>query len=217
MFKRFAAFAFAAFVLLTPAGRAQFNGTDHGELHETTLLKPPAGSKVAIVVFEDLGCPACAHAHSYEVNAAKAANVPLLRYDFPIAAHIWTFDGAVCARYIQNKISPRLADVYRTDVFAAQQSIASKDDLQQFTRTWFQRHSQQMPFVMDPDGSLARAVKADYDLGLRVNLRYTPTVVVVTRNQQQIVCGTKDGLASDAERILPVVQSALAQSLAKPQ
>lgn len=192
-------------------GMAQFTGMEHGELHNLSLLKPPTGSKVAIVVFEDLGCPACAHTHPFEINAAKAANVPLLRYDFPIEGHVWTFDGAVCARYIQKRLSPALADQFRGDVFKAQQSISNKDDIRQFTQHWLQQHGQQMSFVLDPTGDLAREVRSDYDLGLRVNVRYTPTVLVVTKDQQQIVCGTKDSTYKDAERIRPVVESALTQ------
>lgn len=191
---------------------AQFVGTNPPNVFRNLdTLKPPAGSKAAIVVFEDLGCPACAHAHSIELDAAKRANVALVRYDFPIPAHIWTFQGAVCARYIENKISPRLAEQYRSDVYAAQASIAGKEDLEHFTQVWLQRHGQQMPFVMDPDGSLAKAVKADYDLGLRINLTQTPTILVVTKDKQQIVCGTAEG-TNDPSRIYPVVEAALAST-----
>lgn len=202
-------FALSTLILGSVSLSAQFFGTaPKDNLRDMSAIKPPAGSPVAIVVFEDLGCPACAHAHPIEEEAAKRANVPLLRYDFPIAAHVWTFQGAVCARYIQNKISPSLAELFRRDVFAAQNSIASRDDLQQFTQTWLQRHGQQMPFVLDPNGALAKAVQADYDLGRRINVQYTPTVIVVTKDQHQIICGTKDG-PDDPSRILPVAEAAL--------
>jgi protein-disulfide isomerase len=203
---------FAAIVLLAPvAASAQFLGTSpQNSLRDLSILQPPAGSKAAIVVFEDLGCPACAHAHPIEADAARRANVPLLRYDFPIPAHIWTFQGAVCARYIQNKISPRLAEQFRSDVFAAQSSIATKEDIERFTQVWLRRHNQQMPFVMDPDGALAKAVQADYDLGLRINLSRTPTVVVITKSERQVVCGTGGG--DNPSQILPVVEAALAST-----
>ncbi len=139
-----------------------------------------------------------------------------MRYDFPFPAHIWTFQGAVCARYIQNKISPQLADQYRGDVFKAQSSIASKDDLQHFTQVWLQRHGQTMPFVIDPDGALAKAVQADYDLGVHINLTRTPTVLVVTKDRQQIVCGTGTSETSDPSKIYPVVEAALASTHANP-
>lgn len=209
---RLASLAAIAFLLSPLISSAQFLGASpQGSFRDLTILQPPAGSKAAIVVFEDLGCPACAHAHPIERDAAKRANVPLLRYDFPIPAHIWTFQGAVCARYIQNKISPRLAEEFRSDVFAAQSSIANKDDIERFTQLWLQRHNQKMPFVMDPDGSLAKAVKADYDLGLRINLTHTPTILVVTKDQRQVVCGTGNG-AEDPSQILPVVEAALAST-----
>jgi protein-disulfide isomerase len=194
--------------------RAQSFGTNPPNVFRNlSVLKPPAGSKVAIVVFEDLGCPGCAYAHPIEQDTAKRANVPLVRYDFPLAAHIWTFQGAVCARYIQNKVSPQLADQYRGDVFKAQSSIANKDDLERFTQVWLQRHGQQMPFVMDPDGSLTKAVQADYDLGLHINLTHTPTILVVTKDHQQIVCGTGTPETNDPSRIYPVVEAALSQTV----
>ena len=205
-------------LLLSPfALLAQSFGTNPPNVFRNlSSLKPPAGSKVAIVVFEDLGCPACAYAHSIELDAAKRANVPLVRYDFPFPAHIWTFQGAVCARYIQNKVSPQLADQYRSDVFKAQSSIASKDDLQHFTQVWLQRHGQTMPFVIDPDGALAKAVQADYDLGVHINLTHTPTVLVVTKDRQQIVCGTGTSETSDPSKIYPVVEAALASTRGNP-
>ena len=33
-----------------------------GVFQDTSMLKPPAGAKVAIYEFDDLECPACAHA-----------------------------------------------------------------------------------------------------------------------------------------------------------
>ncbi len=89
---------------------AQFAGTAaHDNFHDTSMLKPAAGSKVSVIVFEDLGCPLCARAHPIEVEAAQKYHVPLLRHDFPLAQHIWTFDGAVCARYLQDRVSPKLS------------------------------------------------------------------------------------------------------------
>lgn len=196
--------------------QAQFAGTAaHDNFRDTTILRPPAGSKVAIIVFEDLGCPACARAHPIERQVAEQYHVPLLRYDFPLAQHIWTFDGAVYARYLQDKVSPKLADQYRSDVFTSQMSISSKDDLRQFTEHWMQQHGQKMPFVIDPDGALAKKVKADYDLGMRLNVEYTPTLVVVTRNNYQVIAGTKEG-SNDPTQLSRVVEGAIAQTKSAP-
>jgi len=194
---------------------AQFTGTSAPDnFRDTSMLKPAAGSKVSVIVFEDLGCPLCARAHPIEIAATQKYHVPLLRHDFPLAQHIWTFDGAVCARYLEDKVSPRLADQYRSAVFLSQASIANKDDLQQFTRRWMQQHGQQVPFVMDPKGELAAEVRADYDLGRRLNVEYTPTLVVVTRDHYQGVCGTKNG-STDPTQLFPVIEAALEQTKSK--
>jgi|SRR6187402_280003 len=192
--------------------QAQFAGTGpRDSFRDTSVLRPKAGSKVSVIVFEDLGCPACARAHPQEIEATQKLHVPLIRYDFPIPAHIWTFDGAVVARYLQEKVNPALANEYRSAVFASQMSIASKDDLRNFNTHWMQQHSQQMPFVIDPAGELAAKVKADFNLGLRLNVIFTPTVVVVTNNGYQVVCGAKEG-PSDASQLAAVIQGAIAQT-----
>jgi protein-disulfide isomerase len=207
------AVAAAAMLAFTPSAmQAQFAGTGpRDNFRDTTILRPPTGSKVAIIVFEDLGCPACARAHPIERQVAAQYHVPLVRYDFPLAQHIWTFQGAVDARYLQDKVSPKLADEYRSAVFAAQMSISGKDDLQQFTQRWMQQHGQKMPTVIDPGGALAKKVQADYDLGKRLNVEWTPTLVVVTRNNYQVVGGTAEG-PNDPTKLAGVVEGAIAQT-----
>ena len=183
---------------------------------DTSMLKPPAGKPVALVVFEDLGCPACAHFHPYEIEAIRKTHVPWLRYDFPIPAHIWTFQAAVNARYLQTKVSPQMADQYRTDVFASQQTISSKEDLEGYTTRWFQTHGQTLPFVIDPSGALAKAVQADFDLGMKMGLKFTPTIVVVMPDRFQVISGTVQE-SSDPAGIEPVIEAALTQARSAPQ
>ncbi|HEY4357929.1 MAG TPA: thioredoxin domain-containing protein [Acidobacteriaceae bacterium] len=145
---------------------------------DTSMLKPPAGSKVAIVEWEDLECPACARAFPIVHQAAAQYKIPLVRHDFLIPGHIWSRDGAIYARYIQDKISPDLATDYRRQVFASQFRIASKDDLKAFTASFLKSHGQQMPFALDP--AFEREVVADRDLGDKLGLNETPTIIVVT-------------------------------------
>ncbi len=139
------------------------------------------GSRVAIYEFEDLECPACAHAFPIVHAAVEKYKIPLIRHDFPLRMHIWSFDAAVIARYIQDKISPQAAEDYRRAVFANQMSIASKDDLNAFTRKYFQSHGRVMPFVIDPSGLFTAEVKADQTLGERVGLYQTPSIFIVTQ------------------------------------
>jgi protein-disulfide isomerase len=151
---------------------------------DTSIVKPPAGAKVAIVEFEDMECPACAHAFPTVHKAIEHYKIPLVRYDFPLGPiHPWSFAAAVNARYLQDKVSPKVADDYRGAVFAAQTGIASMDDLQIFTRQFFQSHGLQMPFVIDPSGDLAKEVRADHALGEKLGLRETPTIFVCTQHE----------------------------------
>jgi protein-disulfide isomerase len=147
---------------------------------DTSSFKPPAGAKVAIIEFEDLECPLCAH-DSPIVRAAMARyKIPRVHHDYIIPSHIWSRAAAIHARYLEDKVSSSAAEDFRRDIFASQSLIASQDDLQQFTRKWFQAHGQQMPFVVDPSGRCAAEVEADCTLGARIGVLHTPTIVVVT-------------------------------------
>ncbi len=172
-------FAFASL------GHAQLSAPPNtaNTFKDTSLLKPPAGARVAIVEFEDLECPACARAFPMVHAAVDHYRIPLERHDFPLKMHVWSFDGAVIARYLQDRVNPGIAEEYRRAVFAAQTSIASKDDLRSFTQRFFQAHGAAMPFVVDPQGVLAKEVQADYALGERVGLSQTPTIWVVTAKE----------------------------------
>jgi protein-disulfide isomerase len=194
------------------ATHAQFAGTGaRDNFRDTTILRPPIGSKVALIVFEDLGCPACARAHPFEVDAVNQTHVALLRYDFPIEAHVWTFSGAVCARYVQDTYGAEMAEEFRSAVFKSQSMYSSEDDIHRFLAMWLEKRGKKMPAVFDPGGKLGKEVTADAELGRRLNVEFTPTVVVVTRNNYQVVCGTKEG-ANDPAKILEVVKAAMAQA-----
>jgi hypothetical protein len=148
---------------------------------DTSMIKPPAGAKVAIYEFMDLECPACAHAYPIIHAAAAHFNIPLVQRDYPLGGHIWSLDAAIWARYLQDKVSPATGEEYRGAVFAAQLGINSKDDLLSFTRHFFQSHGLQLPFVPDPAGQLAREVQADKALGDKLGLQHTPTLFVCTQ------------------------------------
>ena len=173
--------ALAAALLLALPTSATALAQAPAAFKDTSMLRAPAGSRVAIYEFEDLECPACAHAFPIVHAAVDKYKIPLVRHDFPLKMHIWSFDAAVIARYIQDKISPQAAEDYRRAVFANQMSIASKDDLNAFTRKYFQSNGRVMPFVIDPNGLFTAEVKADQTLGERVGLYQTPSIFIVTQ------------------------------------
>ena len=168
--------------LATVSAKAQTSLPPNQVTHfrDTSMLVPPPGVKVAIMEWEDLECPMCAHAFPFVHMAIDHYHIPLMRYDFLIPGHIWSREAALYARYLQDKVSPELATEYRREVFASQFKIASQDDLNRFTQEFFSKHGKQLPFVLDPTGELARQVNADVALGNKLGLMHTPTIVVVT-------------------------------------
>ena len=157
--------------------------TNATAFRDTSMLKPPAGAKVAIIEFEDLECPLCAQVSPLVQGAMSRYHIPRVHHDFIITGHVWSRAGAIYARYLEDKVAPKVAEDYRRDVFANQRLIASQDDLQMYTRRWFQSHGQQMPFVLDPTGRCAAEVEADCRLGTRLGIGHTPTIVVATAHQ----------------------------------
>jgi protein-disulfide isomerase len=182
---------------------------------DTSPIKPPAGAKVAVFEFEDMECPACANAFPIVHQAIAQYKIPLVRHDFPLGpSHPWSFDAAVYARFLQDTISPQVADEYRGAVFAGQTGIASKDDLLKFTQRFFQKKGGQMPFVVDPTGKLAAEVKADRALGDRVGLTQTPTIFVVS-NQGWVQVTNPNVLFQTIEQIQAKVAAAEAGAAKK--
>ena len=170
----------------------------------------PAGSKrVAIYEFEDLECPACAHAFPIVHTAVDRYKIPLIRHDFPLQMHVWSRDAAINARYLQDKVSKEAAEQYRREVFANQQAINSKDDLVAFTRKWFNDHKIQQPFVIDPTGLFAAEVQADTRLGERIGLIHTPTIFVIYPQGWVQV--------TDVSQLYTVLDTAIAQAASAPQ
>ena len=170
----------AALLLLAPAARAQRQPT---QVLDSSALHPPAGSRVAIVEFDDLECPACAAANPLLMQAAAKYGIPWIRHDFLIPGHVWSPIAAVNARFFDTK-SKTIGNDYRNQVFANQNSIETRDELQQFTQRFASAHSVALPFAIDPQGKLAAAVQADDQLAIRMGLKLTPTIFIVTSNSK---------------------------------
>jgi protein-disulfide isomerase len=154
-------------------------GGQGDQFHDTSMLKLPAGAKCAVFEMEDLECPACGHAAPIVHQAIERYKIPFLRYDFPLSQHIWSRDAAITARYLQDKVSPELAEQYRLDVFASQASINSKEDLQNFTLSWFKKHGKTAPFALGPESLFGMEVQGDQRLGERLGVQHTPTIIVI--------------------------------------
>jgi protein-disulfide isomerase len=162
-------------------------------IKDPSSFHPPAGAKIAIIEFQDLTCPACAHAFPVVHAAVAHYNIPLIAHDFLLGGEhgvLGDKEAAIWARYLQDKVSPQIADQYRGAVFAAQSGISSKDDMESFTRRFFQTHGLKMPFVADPTGELTKEVMADRALGEKIGLQHTPMIIVCTQHEWVQVTNT---------------------------
>ena len=145
---------------------------------DPALLRPPKGATVALVVFQDLQCPKCRIDAPLEEQAAKAHKIPLVRHDFPLPGHSWSFNAAVMARYFDAQ-GKELGNQFRDYVFEHQPEI-TPENLQAYAQKFAEEHKTSLPFVLDPDGKLAALVRADKDLGTKIGITGTPSMYVVS-------------------------------------
>lgn len=156
-----------------------------------TVLRPPKGAQTAIVVFEDLQCPMCRHTAPIVEQASKTYKIPVIRHDFPLPMHNWSYDAAVMARYFDTH-SKALGNEFRDYIFAKQLEI-NPTNLRGYAEKFAAEHKVDFPFVVDPSGKLAAEVNADRDLGKAIKLDHTPTVYIVSsRNPSKPYIEVKD-------------------------
>jgi protein-disulfide isomerase len=149
---------------------------------DTSALHPPAGSRMALVVFEDLQCPACAKADPLLTQAERNYGVTLVRHDFVIPNHPWSKEAHIMARYFDTQ-SPQLGEDFRQYIFSNQTSIY-KTTLRQFADKFAGAHHTALPAFYDPTGVLRAKVEADTELGKATGVRQTPTIYVVTNSKE---------------------------------
>jgi protein-disulfide isomerase len=157
---------------------------------DTSVLHPPKGSKVAIIAFEDLECPQCAHIEPRLEDAVREYKIPLVRYDFTLPQHPWSFEAHVTARYFETK-SKELGEEYRSWVFANQNFI-TKMNVRGMSERFATEHHVALPVIIDPNGSLAAKVNADKAIGEKLGIDHTPTIYVVGESRQTPYIEVKD-------------------------
>ena len=167
--------------------------TGMGVAQETvqSVLRPPKGSQVAIVVFEDLECPMCRRTAPLVEQASKTYKIPVVRHDFPLPMHPWSYQAAVFARYFDTH-SKELGNEFRDYIFENQLEV-NIQNLRSYAEKFATAHKVDLPFIIDPNGKLAAQVNADRDLGKAIKLDHTPTVYVVSsRNPSRPYVEVKD-------------------------
>ncbi len=147
---------------------------------DATLLKPPRGATVAIVIFDDLQCADCSKVYPVVWETAGAHKIPVVLHDFPLPMHNWAFDAAVWARYF-DKTSADMGNEFRKFIYANQTQI-TRENLQQWAQKFAGENKTAVPTEKDPDGKLGDLVRTDYLLGQRIGVEHTPTIWVVSNS-----------------------------------
>jgi protein-disulfide isomerase len=156
-----------------------------------TVLRPPKGAQVAIIVFEDLQCPMCRRTEPLVEQASKTYKIPLVLHDFPLPMHNWSYQAAVMARFFDTH-SKALGNEFRDYCFENQLEI-NPQNLRGYADKFAAEHKVDLPYLIDPDGKLAAQVNADRDLGKAIKLDHTPTVYIVSnRNTSKPYIEVKD-------------------------
>jgi protein-disulfide isomerase len=182
--KSFASFSLILFVLASFSFASAQDSVN-------PVLRPPKGSQVAIVVFEDLQCPQCRRTAPIVEQASKTYKIPVIRHDFPLPMHNWSYDAAVMARYFDTH-SKAMGNDFRDYIFSNQLEV-NPQNLRGYAEKFAAEHKVDFPFVIDPTGKLAGEVNADRDLGKQIKLDHTPTVYIVsTRHANKPFVEVKD-------------------------
>ena len=141
-------------------------------------LRPPKGATVAIVVFEDLQCPDCRRAAPLVEEASRTYKITVVRHDFPLPFHTWSYDAAIFARFFDTH-AKALGNEFRDYIFSNQLEVTPQN-LRGFAEKFASEHKVELPFVIDPEGKLAALISADKELGKAIQINHTPTLYVVS-------------------------------------
>jgi protein-disulfide isomerase len=175
----------------------------------TSLMPPPPGARVAIVLFQDLEWPDCASAYPMIVQTAQARHIPVVVHDFPMPRHNWSFQASVAARFFDTK-SQQLGDDFRGYILQNQKQIGDEAALRKYTERFAAERQISLPVQLDPDGRLAAKVQTDFRLGQRIGVEHTPTLFVVGPGRissplvETVNGGALDALIDDMQKRVAV-------------
>jgi|tagenome__1003787_1003787.scaffolds.fasta_scaffold20945746_5 hypothetical protein len=183
---------------------------------ETCSVKPPAGSQLAIVEFEDLQCPRCAAVTGTVHDAARVYKIPLVRYDFPLAMHNWSKQASIIGRYFDHLSAEpgakekNLGDEYRRYIFENQPAI-TPDSLRNYADTFAKSKGVTLPQNVDPKGELDKEVNLSYACGVANKIQHTPTVFLVKDD------GSAPVEVQDMDKLYATIDTMLPKTKASPK
>jgi protein-disulfide isomerase len=167
------------------------------------LVEGNAQSRIRVLVFEDLQCPDCARFRKLldETLLPKyGEHVAFEIYDFPLPKHHWARSAAAASRYLQ-RLAGSTAMEFRRSV-AESLSQINEEGFESFFRDFLRSKSLDVRSAIRSlsDPELNRAVEADFQEGLKRDVRKTPTVVVGSRLLVEQFSGEE--IATELDRIV---------------
>lgn len=148
---------------------------------QTHVVEGIPGSKVKVVIYEDLACSDCAIFSKMldeKILPVYGGEVTFLHKDFPLAKHPWARKAAIAGRFFLATNSS-LAVEYRRAVMREREQIRP-DSFDGWLRRFAQEHGADpapaLASLNDP--KLAAAVEDDYEEGVARGIAHTPTVFV---------------------------------------
>jgi len=148
------------------------------------LIEGNARSRIRVLVLKDLQCPDCARFRKLldETLLPKyGEHVAFEIYDFPLPKHHWARSAAVASRYLQ-RLAGSTALEFRRQVANSLPRI-NGEGFDSFFRGFLQSRALDVRSAISSlaDPELNRAVEADFQEGLKRDVRKTPTVIVGSR------------------------------------
>jgi len=186
-------------------------------------VKPPAGSQLAIVEFEDLQCPRCAAVTGTVHDAARVYKIPIVRYDIPLAKNNWSKQASIIGRYFDHLSAQpgakdkNLGDEYRAYIFANQPAI-TPDGLRSYAETFAKSKGMTLPQNVDPKGELEKEVNLSYACGVANKIQHTPTIYLVKDDgSAPVEVQEIDKLYATIDTMLPKTKTAPKSASATPK
>lgn len=146
---------------------------------------------VTIELFSDFQCPACKALHEQTIRRVKAeyarpGRLRLVHHDFPLPQHTYARRAAALAA-AADRIGKY--DVVADALFARQESWSNTGNVEAVVDSVLTPEERRQVYEAAQDPAIAAAIERDVQLGGRMRVSSTPTMIVTHRGTSNPVVG----------------------------
>jgi protein-disulfide isomerase len=158
---------------------------------ESSRTVGPLMARVTVEVFSDFQCPACKALHEQTLSRvrddyARKGKIRLVRRDFPLPMHAFSKQAAILAN-AADRIGKY--DQVSDALFRQQESWAASGKVQEVVDSVLTPAEAQRVHELAKDPAIAAAIQRDVDLGNRLKVNQTPTLIVTRDLKPERVAG----------------------------